>query len=292
MIKCGLIQWTQGGYNNILLSSYLNSLAAVAGIGCDKPNRFRQDEFTKVAEESIPALTKIVMNPSTKLLREPCKLHISKVREITPQMVEWLAQRPQEEISDKIKPSDTILTHKVVFSPNTIENQTLKYLYGRLHKYICAMLEKTDCASCEKADDCEIIGGMRSFLRIKNRIRQSKLSGVSAKLAVMPNNALLCDKYYNVVWRSTLRMRKAEERIIELWMVVPEYLLQLELLIKAVSLLTNKQGRLFEKVVSYANGKGLIYQGVPVKCICVEYGGNSVVTAKIDGNKIVESEPI
>lgn len=288
--KCGLIQRTQGGYNNIPLSSYLNAMAEVAWIGCDKPNRFRQDEFTKVAEESNLALTKIVMSPRTKLQREPSKLHVSKVREITPQTIKWLAQRPQEEIADKIKPSNTILTHRVVFSTNTTENQTLKYFYGRLHKYITAMFEKTDCMTCAIADNCGIIGGINSFLRLNNRIRQTELSGVVAKLAVIPNNALLSDKYYNAIWRATLRLRKAEERIKELWMVLPQYLLQLELLIKAITLVVKKQGRVFEMVVSYADGKGLVYRGVPVQRICIEYGCNSTVTVEIDGNQIVESE--
>lgn len=290
--KCNLIQRTQDGYNNTTLTNYLNTLALVAGIGCDRPNHFRHDELTKAAEESTQALNNIVMNPRTKLFREPCKLHISKVREITPQTVEWLAQRPQEEFADKIKPSYTVLTHKVVFSMNTIENQTLKYYYSRLYKYISAMLEDTDCVTCEKAEECEIIKGVNGFLQIHNRIRKTELSEIAAKPAVVPNNALLCDKYYNVIWRALLRMRKAEERIRELWIVLPEYLLQLELLIKAVSLIADKQGRVFESIVSYANGKGLICRNNPVQRICIEYGGNSIAAIEIVGDQIIESEAI
>jgi hypothetical protein len=288
--KCCLTQKTQGGYNHIQLSIYLNNLALMAKKNCEHSNPFRQDEFSKIAIESIPALTKIMLNIRTKLVRETCKLHISKIKEISPQTVAWLAGRPQENLADKIKPSNTILTRRVIFSADTVENRTLKYFYNLLYRYVSALLEKSGCTACEKIDECENTSGINTFLSLKNRIRQNELSNIIGQLYSMPNNVLLCDKYYNVIWRSVSRIRKTEERIKKLWEFLPKYILQLQLLIKAVGIISDKKGRVFESIITYEIGKGIVKNGKPLEHIKIEYQGNSVITLVIENEKIITRE--
>jgi len=271
--RLDLIQRLQTGYNHTTLSRYINGITLEAEETiCEKDRPLLHDEFTQIAANARPAVEKIAVNPRTRLVKESCKVHVSKVREVSHKTVEWLAQRPQEKIEDKIKPNNTVLTRKVIFSPDTVENRALRYFYGRLYKYISMLLEKSGCADCGNGDDCSAASELWSFLRIKNAMRKTGLNEVKAHVAAVPNNALLCDKYYSVVRRETENLKKVEARIEEKWEKLPKLLLRLELLIKSAQFVAaaaadanNEEVRIFERVVTYKNGEGIVCGEKPVE---------------------------
>lgn len=288
--QLGLMQSTQAGYNFTTLSKYIDAIALVAEeTSCDRKNPFRQDEFTKIAFKAMPVISKIVRTPRTRLTKETCKLHLSQVREISSKTIEWLAEQPQEKIEDKIKPNNTVLTRKVVFSTDTTENRTLRYFYDRLYKYISKLVEDSDCSACEKAGECRIVSDAQGFLRIKNAMRKAELNTVPAQLATMPNNALMCDKYYSVIWREAKNLKEVERRITNLWDRLPQYLLQLELLIKVAEAVGTKGGRILERIVTFRDSVGIVIGDKPVQSVRV-LANDKITQYDIFDSKIVISE--
>ncbi|MDR2694690.1 MAG: DUF2357 domain-containing protein [Chitinispirillales bacterium] len=294
-----LTQRLQRGYNHTTLSRYINEIAAAAEeTACVSERPLRHDEFTQIALKALPAIEKIVINPRTRLVKESCKQHVSRVREVSHKTVEWLAQRPQEKIEDKIKPNNTVLTRKTVFSPDTVENRALRYFYGRLYKYISMLVEKSECADCGKRDGCSRVSELQGFLWIKNAMRKTGLNDVREQVAAVPNNALLCDKYYSVVRRETENMKKVEERIERKWNKLPELLLRMELLIKSAdtvgdAVLAGKEVKIFERVVTYQDGVGIVCGGKPVESvkILVKDGRKTVIkTIKIKNDRVGAEE--
>jgi len=269
-VRLRLIQRLQAGYNHTTLSRYINAIAAVAKeTKCGSCRPLLHDEFTKIALKAQPAVEKIAANPRTRLVKEICKQHVSKVREVSHKTVEWLAQRPQEKIEDKIKPNNAVLTRRAVFSPDTVENRALKYFYRRLYKHISMLLAKSECADCGKRDRCFRVSKLQGFLLIKNVMRRTGLNDVGEQIAAVPNNALLCDKYYGVIRRETENMKKVEERIAKKWDKLPELLLRAELLIKSAEIMSDSfrdgnEVKIFERVVTYRDGVGIVCGEKPV----------------------------
>ncbi len=280
----------QSGYNRIKLSGYLHNLTAVKP--CGQANALISDKLMMIAENSDYALSRIVASPRTRLEKVTCKQHISKIREISPQTVEWLAMRPQETLAEKIKPANEILTKKVVFTPDTLENRLLKYYYGNLHKYVYTQLGLSACADCPSYDSCEKIKGVSSFLRIKNRIRQSELQSVPAKMCAVPNNVLLCDKYYKVIWKSLSQVRGFEDSVKELWDKLESYVLRLELLIKVAGYLRDESEiRIVEKIVYFKENVGLIdaLNDEPLEEVVLVKNNSQIIRVFIDNGRIKES---
>lgn len=299
--RLGLIQRLQTGYNHTTLSRYINEIALEAkNTTCESDRPLLHDEFTQIALNAQPAVEKIAANPRTRLVKESCKQHVSKVREVSHKTVEWLAQRPQEKIEDKIKPNNAVLTRKVVFSLDTVENRALRYFYGRLYKYISMLAEKSGCAGCGKRDDCTRLSELQGFLRIRNVMRRTGLNEVGEQVAAVPNNALLCDKYYSVVRRESENLKKVEERIDRKWDKLPELLLRAELLITSAQIMGDvvRDGievKIFERVVTYKDGVGIVCGGKPIESvkILVKDGQKTVIkTVKIKNDKIVAEEEV
>ena len=150
------------------------------------------------------------------------------------------------------------------------------------------LIEKSDCFSCEKADDCSIAAEAKKFLRIKNAMRKADLNTVPAQLAAIPNNALMCDKYYGKIWREAGNLKKVEQRIERLWYMLPQYLLRLELLIKVAETVGANGGLIFERIVSFKDSTGIVNMGEPVESIKVLFAEKVIQYAIID-EKIVIS---
>lgn len=246
----------QSEYNRIKLSEFLQSLANLK-LSCGKSDALMTDKLMMIAENSVYAVTRIISSPKTALDKEVCKQHISKIKLVGPRTVEWLAQRPQETIAEKIKPTNKLLTQRTIFTPDTKENRLLRYYFDRLYRYISSQLEKSACFGCTNAN-CEMLEGVNSFLYLKNKIRQSELKYVPPKPCVEPNNMLMCDKYYKMVWDSFVQVKNYEESIKLLWNKFESYLLGLELLFKAVKYLKSNNVRLVEQIVYFEENAGLI----------------------------------
>jgi len=294
-----LIQRMQSGYNHTTLSRYINGIALEAKEAkCESGRPLLHDELTQIALKAQPAVEKIAANPRTRLVKESCKQHVSRVREISHKTVEWLAQRPQEKIEDKIKPNNAVLTRKAVFSQDTVENRALRYFYGRLYKYISMLLEKSGCSKCDKIDDCSRVSELQGFLWIRNAMRKIGLNEVREQLAAIPNNALLCDKYYSVVRRETENLKKVEELIAGKWDELPKLLSRAELLITSANIIGDAvrngiEVKIFERVVTYKDGVGIVCGEEPVESvkILVKDGQKTVIkTVKIKNDEIAVEE--
>lgn len=276
------------GYNRIKLSDFILSLASLK-ISCGKSDALVTDKLMMIAEDSVYAVTRIVSSPKTALDKQVCKQHISKIKSVGSRTVEWLAQRPQETLAEKIKPSNKLLTQKIIFTPDTKENRLLRYYYDRLYRYISSQLERSACANCSD-QTCKMREGINSFLYLKNKIRHSELSEVQPKPCVEPNNVLMCDKYYKMIWDSFMQVKNYEESIKLLWNKFEDYLLGLELLFTAAKYLQSNKVQLVEQIVYLEENAGLLsaLTDEPIKEIVFVRNDSEIFALCISEGKITE----
>ena len=250
----------QTKYGNVKLSDVICECAKLAS-PCDKDGAFIADKTVMLAADSFHAVNKIIRSPKTKLAKESCLLHISKLGAIYPRTVEWLSQKPGETLAEKIKPSDKVFSARTVFTTDTKENRLFVYYCRRMFAYMGAMLDKSACGKCERYETCEAgsIKLVREFMRAKNRIRQSELSDVPPEAAAVPNNALMCDKYYKRIWDSYLQYRRFESNVRSLWDRLEDYFANLDLLLTATEIYcADPNAILIDKIVRYEPNVGYV----------------------------------
>lgn len=209
---------TTGKYNEMLFTAFLEKLYdTVQGLN-DCEHQFYMDDFVRIARFSAPALKHIVSNPSTRVLKNTEKVHVSKLKQTSSATMRWMAGKPGRSIPEKIAPQNKVLTQVTAFSADTKENRETLYLYGILYDVIEERLHGSKCAACSRAGECgkdmkELLG----LVSLRSKLRRGSLCDVPAVKQVSQNNKLMCDKYYKMIWDAVGQISAIEEKLSSDW---------------------------------------------------------------------------
>lgn len=209
---------TTGKYGEMLFTDFLEKLYETVQNANDCKHQLYMDDFVRIARFSAPAIKHIVSNPSTHILKNTEKVHVSKMKQTTSTTMRWMAKKPGRSIPEKIAPQNKVLTKVTHFSTDTKENRETLYLYGILHDVIQERILDSKCSTCSRADKCgEGVKELYDLVSLHSRIRHGDLCDVPAIKQARQNNKLMCDKYYKMVWDAVGQISAVEEKLRSDW---------------------------------------------------------------------------
>ena len=209
---------TTGKYSEMLFTDFLEKLYNTIQKINDCKHQLLMDDFVRIARFSVPAIKHIVSSPSTHILKNAEKVHISKMKQTTSATMRWMTKKPGRSIPEKIAPQNKVLTKVTHFSTDTKENRETLYLYGILHDVIQDRILNSKCSTCSRADECgEDVKELYDLVSLQSKIRHGDLRDVPAIKQASQNNKLMCDKYYKMVWDAMGQISAVEEKLKSDW---------------------------------------------------------------------------
>lgn len=132
-------------------------------------------------------------NLRTRILRENKLLPLYKANEFNSRSIAWLSRRPGRTIRQKLAGTKSIMAVERRLTVDTTENRLFKALAKR---FLALLLLKEEAVGEGRlpAVESELIGMMTSFLH------SEECEEIGAWTITPPNNTLLSDRYYHVVW--------------------------------------------------------------------------------------------
>ena len=209
---------TTGKYSEMLFTVFLEKLYDTIQNINDCKHQLYMDDFVRIARFSVPAIKHIISNPSTHILKNIEKVHISKMKQTTSTTMRWMAKKPGRSIPEKIAPQNKVLTKVTHFSTDTKENRETLYLYGILHDVIQERILDSKCTTCPRADECgKDVEELYDLVSLQSKIRHGDMCDVPAIKQANKNNKLMCDKYYKMVWDAVGQLSAVEEKLRSDW---------------------------------------------------------------------------
>lgn len=224
----GNIQRTTGAYLEMLFTDFLDKLYDVLHTQRLCGKEFIFDDFINIAVFSVSALKHIVASPSTHIVKNAEKVHVSSLHQTGSKTMQWMAKRPGRSVQEKIAPQNKVMTNVTHFSTDTKENRESIYLYGILHDIVRDRVRDTNCLRCEHASECGVpTKDIRDLLGLHAKIRHGDLADVRAEKQSLQNNKLMCDVNYKMVWDGVKQLSRIEENLFDDWSHLKERYLQL-----------------------------------------------------------------
>lgn len=219
---------TTGSYLPMLFTEFLEELYTVIHTQRLCGKEFVFDDFISIATFSVPALKHIVSSPSTQIVKNAEKVHVSSLRQTSSKTMQWMARRPGRSVQEKIAPENKVMTNVTHFSTDTKENREALYLYTVLHDIVRDRIKDTNCLRCEFAAICGVpTRDIRDLLSLHAKIRHGELSDVRPEKQTMQNNKLMCDVNYKMVWDGVKQLSRIEDSLKENWENLQQRYLQL-----------------------------------------------------------------
>lgn len=170
------------------------------------------DYLFQIVDFSFNALKHIFINPKQKIIREYEMTPIHKVRNMNTKSLNWISKLPGRTIREKLSNKNKILSSKSKFSFDTKENRVLVRFILELSKFVNARLNYgVENNIYQFNEDSEIYNKLLSFHKFSNKkFKHSELSEVKPALQPEPNNVLINEQSYSVVWRSWQKLLNYE----------------------------------------------------------------------------------
>lgn len=253
---------TTGKYGEMLFADFLEKLYDTVQNSNNCKHQLYMDDFVRIARFSVPAIKHIVSNPSTHILKNTEKVHVSKMKQTTSTTMRWMAKKTGRSIQEKIAPQNKVLTKVTHFSADTKENRETLYLYDILHDVIQERIHDSKCGTCSRADECgEDVKELYDLISLHSRIRHGDLGGVPAIKQAYQNNKLMCDKYYKMVWDAVGQISAVEEKLRSDWENLGNRYLQVAFWIILATLLHEYDTVIYDYKGALHDEKGCLWFG-------------------------------
>lgn len=184
------------------ISTRLKNCAEIAPgqsyIGLDQLEPVRSidtgwDALTYIADTSKEAFSRITVNMREAILRENIQMPLHKVREINNASIIWLCRKPGRTKKEKLANTQSLLAVNRRMTLDTGENRLLKSFSGQM---INKIRMKHNALPSEYHHQAEY-----SFIpRITSFLQNPENQEIRKWENLPPNNTLLSDKNYKVIW--------------------------------------------------------------------------------------------
>lgn len=145
-------------------------------------------------------------NLRTRILRENRLLPIHKANEFNSRSIAWLSRRPGRTIRQKLSGTKSVMAVERRLTVDTTENRLFKALTKR---FLALLLLKEEALGTARlpAVESELIGMMSSFLHAE------ECEEIGMWTSPQPNNTLLSDRYYHVVWTVWMSLKTMDGQL-------------------------------------------------------------------------------
>ena len=188
------------------LSNYIKRLCIILN-QIDKDDQYSRylprDNFQVILDFCINHIYKILKNPKTSIIKEPKMIPLSKLTSITQRTVKWLGKKPGETVRVKLSNSRKILADKKRFSYDIKENQVTLYLLRKLNKIVRNRIDYGIKNNLYNIDySLDIKNTLEKLVKLNNLSKTLPISESKIKKSSIPNNSLLSDKHYSIIWKT------------------------------------------------------------------------------------------
>ena len=177
---------------------------------------FPKDEIIQIALYVEKVVKKILNNPKFKIEKVESMLHFSRVRNLDSKSMIWLSKQPGRTLREKIGTKEKIRTKISRYSYQTKENAAVVALLDIILPILRKRIEKNE-TKFKEGLDAEYHNLCKHYLDIKRRYRNSDLYEVVGKFDNNPNNTLINDRNYSVIYRGYRQLKHYNEKIKKDW---------------------------------------------------------------------------
>ena len=199
----------------IFLSDYFDNLRNYT-IQATDTVLFPKDKIIQLSYYIEKVLKKILDSPKFKIEKVETSIHFSRVKNLDSKAMVWLGKQPGRTLREKIGRKEKVRTKVSRYSYQTKENAVvvalldilLPILGKRIDKYESEFKESVDTGYHELC---------KYYLDIKRRYRNSDLEEVVGKFDNNPNNTLINDRNYSVIYRAYRQLKHYDKKIKKDW---------------------------------------------------------------------------
>ena len=170
----------------------------------------KKDVVSRLIENCIEAIRTIADNMRENIIRENIKMPVYKVKEINSYGLQWLSRRPGRNIREKISNSNSqMMAVRRRMSLDTGENR----LYIAFLKDLIDHLEiKTGKMPSKNQRNDEVM----YYSQLLSIIRAPEFEEIKQWENLPPNNTLLSDKHYKVIWKCWNELKQLDDWLLNL----------------------------------------------------------------------------
>lgn len=171
-------------------------------------SKIYKDSLSKIVDNSYSAFKFIAQHLREKIIRENKLVPIYKVREINSYGINWLSKRNGRTIREKLSGSSSMMAVQQRNSFDTGENR----LFMAFAKRLLDTLElKSEYLPKDTISEDE-----KNFIEdIIQLLRHEDFAEIRRWENLPPNNTLLSDKHYSIIWRAWNDLQKLDELVME-----------------------------------------------------------------------------
>ena len=170
----------------------------------------KKDVVSRLIENCTEAIRTIADNMRENIIRENVKMPVYKVKEINSYGLQWLSRRPGRTIREKISNSNSqMMAVRRRMSLDTGENSLYLAFLKDLIEHLEIKLKRMPLKD-QKNDDVMFYSQLLSI------IRDPEFEEIRRWENLPPNNTLLSDKHYKVIWKCWNELKQLDEWITNL----------------------------------------------------------------------------
>lgn len=174
------------------------------------------DDIMQLISYSCKQLESVIKNPRHSIIKVDKMVVPHRVKNVSSKGMNWLGKQPGKTIKEKLSTKNKMLTQVNEYTYDIKENQVAMVVYKQFMKYT---KERMDYGINLKGYDLTDQGLdiINKIMKVKKLFRNTELSNVKPIYHTQPNNVLLADKNYSVLWKSYLEICKYDDRLSKKW---------------------------------------------------------------------------
>ncbi|MEB9458422.1 DUF2357 domain-containing protein [Bacillus anthracis] len=177
------------------------------------------DMIHQLMDFCMKAVERIVRNPRKKLLKESKMISTHKLKTQSSKTMNWIAKQPGRNIREKLAGKNRVLAEQSVYSADTKENQVLMKVIKDLTLEIQNRMEygiNADTFDFQNSN-MQKLEELKGFLEFTTKLKYTELANVTPMIVTQPNNVLINDKYYSIIWRTYQSLNMRKHKVMQSW---------------------------------------------------------------------------
>jgi cold shock CspA family protein len=178
------------------------------------------DRLQQLAGYVYQAASHILRQPRSNLVKEEARVRPHELGEIRPKTLNWLARQPGRTLKQKLAGDKRVAAMVNRFTYDTIENRVTAHMLNKLAQKIedriLNGINHEEAYDCNKSDVARY-DELERFLQLVRRRNASALGSVVPASSATPNNVLLNDRHYSVIWRAHQMLKAYDSHIASNW---------------------------------------------------------------------------
>lgn len=169
---------------------------------------FVEDDIQVIYNYAINHIDSILEKPNQSIIKEQKLVAKEKIKQIEPKTFNWLANKPGISIKEKLAYVNKISSPVKRYTNNIKENQVTLAFFKDLYKILIFKISLIE-------NNRDLFGQSNNeILQLKNKLNKLKykfrneFDEVVEKDYTTPNNTLLGNKDYSVIWKSYLDLKQ------------------------------------------------------------------------------------